>query len=103
MKKEFSNPHVRKHMQFYPEDAGNHSSEVWHGEKLVQGHNRKQLTPMVSHENKTYFVDEICGLADGSAFIPDMFLIRREGGMWARGCHLTKDMEEHRAYFEAAF
>ncbi|KAG8719357.1 hypothetical protein FRC08_003023 [Ceratobasidium sp. 394] len=77
-------------MEFYPQDAGDHSSEIWHGEKLVQGHNRKQLTPMVSHDNKTYFVDEVCELADGSAFIPDMFL-RREGGMWARGCHLTKD------------
>ncbi|KAG8701329.1 hypothetical protein FRC08_004137 [Ceratobasidium sp. 394] len=90
VQQEFSNPRVREHMEFYPQDAGDHSSEIWHGEKLVQGHNRKQLTPMVSHDNKTYFVDEICELADGSAFIPDMFL-RREGGMWARGYHLTKD------------
>ncbi|KAG9093298.1 hypothetical protein FRC06_011576 [Ceratobasidium sp. 370] len=87
---EFSNPSVRVHMHLYPEDAGDHSSETWHGDKLVQGHNRQQLTPMVTHENKTYFVDEFCELADGSAFVPDMFL-RREGEMWARGCHFTKD------------
>ncbi|KAG9080550.1 hypothetical protein FRC06_006451, partial [Ceratobasidium sp. 370] len=91
VQQEFSNLRVREHMEFYPQDTGDHSSEIWHSEKLVQGHNQKQLTPMVSHDDKTYYVDEICELADGSAFIPDMFL-RHEGGMWARGCHLTKDM-----------
>ncbi|KAG9097101.1 hypothetical protein FRC06_007956 [Ceratobasidium sp. 370] len=57
---DFSNRDVRAHMEFYPEDAGNHSSEIWHGEKLVQGHNQKQLTPMATHGNNTYFVDEVC-------------------------------------------
>ncbi|KAG8784047.1 hypothetical protein FRC12_019015 [Ceratobasidium sp. 428] len=90
VQQDFSNRDVRERMEFYPEDAGNHSSEIWHGEKLVQGHNRQQLTPMVTQNGSTYFVDEVCELVDGSTFVPDMFL-RREGGMWARGYHLTKD------------
>ncbi|KAG8729143.1 hypothetical protein FRC11_009437 [Ceratobasidium sp. 423] len=85
-----SNPHVRSYLEFYPEDAENHSSEVWHGEKLAQGHNRKQLTPMVTHNTKTYFIDEVCELVDVSLFIPDMFL-RRAGEMRARGNLLAKD------------
>jgi hypothetical protein len=88
--KDFSNPHVRKHLEFYPEDADKFSSEVWHGEKLVQGHNRKQLTPMVTYNAKTYFIDEVCELADHSLFIPDMFL-RRNGEMWAHGNLLVRD------------
>lgn len=59
-------------------------SEVWHGEKMVCGDQRQQLTPMALHNGKTYFTGEVCGFTDSSFFLVNMFL-RRNGDLWARG------------------
>ncbi|QRW07133.1 hypothetical protein RhiLY_06132 [Ceratobasidium sp. AG-Ba] len=81
---DYSNPHVRKHMQFYPNDGQGPCTEFWDGEKLSQGQNLAQLTPMAMRDGKSYFVGEICQVSGGSFFIPDMFFQRQEE-LWARG------------------
>lgn len=79
-----SNPEVRAQMEFYPTDGEGEVSEIWDGEKLAQGSHLEQLTPMLAVGDTHYYVNELCELVDGSAFIPEMFL-RRQGEIWARG------------------
>lgn len=84
MIQDFSNPHVRKHLRFYPSDGRGSCTEFWDAQKLSQGENLEQLTPMASDNGVSYFVDEVCRLVDGSLFIPKMFF-QREDHIWARG------------------
>jgi hypothetical protein len=79
-----SNLRVRNKLEFYPHDGEGQSSEFWHGDKFFHPNSRLQLTPMAISRNTIYYVDEVCELADGSLFVPDMFL-RRRGELWARG------------------
>jgi hypothetical protein len=89
---DFSNLHVREHLEFYPHDGEGHLSEVWHGEKMACGHNCKQLTPMVINNGKSFFVGEVSRLRSGTYFIPDMF-IKRHGELYARGHQLISQPE----------
>jgi hypothetical protein len=82
-----SNITVRSKLEFYPHDGAGRSAEFWHGDKFFDPKSHLQLTPMTVSGNTMYYVDEICQLADGSLFIPDMFL-RRGGDLWARGHQL---------------
>lgn len=75
---------MHPHLEFYPCVDDGRFSEVWHGEKMVCGHNRDQLTPMAGHNGRVYFVNEVCDLTTGSLFLIKMFL-RKDGALWARG------------------
>lgn len=92
---------MRSKLQFYPEDGEGTSSEFWHGDKLAQGKNISQLTPMATSRFGTYYVNEVCELVDGSLFIPEMFL-RRKGELWARGKQLVAPGQVS-LYFDQAY
>ncbi|CAE6414163.1 unnamed protein product [Rhizoctonia solani] len=84
LRQDFANRRIREQMEFYPHDCDGFMSEVWHGEKMSLGCNRDQLTPMVSHGGRSFFVNELTLLDDGSLFLTDMFLKHR-GELSARG------------------
>ncbi|KAG9121224.1 hypothetical protein FRC07_002910 [Ceratobasidium sp. 392] len=90
---DFSNPGVRRHLELYPHEHGQHRSEIWHGDKMVCGENMDQLTPMVSNEGRSFFVNELALLEDGSYFLPKMFL-KYEGELSARGNRIVIVTEE---------
>ncbi|KAG8777086.1 hypothetical protein FRC12_000558 [Ceratobasidium sp. 428] len=92
LKQDFSNLDVRQHLEFYPNECDGHMSEIWHGEKLTLGENREQLTPMASYGGRSFFVNEISLLDDGSFFLTDMFL-KRHGQLHARGRKLEAHSE----------
>ncbi|KAG8762734.1 hypothetical protein FRC12_008883 [Ceratobasidium sp. 428] len=89
---DFANPSVRQHLEFYPNECDGHVSEIWHGEKMTLGENREQLTPMASYGGRSFFVNEISLLDDGSFFLVDMFL-KRHGQLHARGRKLEAHNE----------
>ncbi|CAE6516777.1 unnamed protein product [Rhizoctonia solani] len=84
LRQDFANLTIREQMEFYPHDCDGFMSEVWHGEKMTLGHNREQLTPMVSLGGRSFFVNELTLLDDGSLFLTDMFL-KHHGQLSARG------------------
>ncbi|KDN47459.1 hypothetical protein RSAG8_03599, partial [Rhizoctonia solani AG-8 WAC10335] len=100
LRQDFANRSVREQMEFYPHDCDGFMSEVWHGEKMALGHNRDQLTPMVSHGGCSFFVNELTLLDDGSLFLTDMFL-KHHGELSARGRKFeAPDLTTHgRNYF----
>ncbi|KAF8599210.1 hypothetical protein BDV93DRAFT_498019 [Ceratobasidium sp. AG-I] len=91
IKQDFSNPHLRKHLRFYPSDGRGSCTEFWDAQKLSQGENLAQLTPMASNNGISYFVDEVCRLEDGSLFIPEMFF-QRQDQIWARGHEVATEL-----------
>jgi hypothetical protein len=82
-----SNIRVRSKLEFYPHDGEGSSSEFWHGDKMFDSKCLSQLTPMAVSSCGTYYVDEVCRLADSTLFVPDVFF-RRRGELWARGYQL---------------
>ncbi|KAG8775794.1 hypothetical protein FRC12_001272 [Ceratobasidium sp. 428] len=92
LKQDFSNLSVRQHLEFYPDDCDGHVSEIWHGDKMTLGENREQLTPMASYGGRSFFINEISLLNDGTFFLTDMFL-KRHGELHARGRKLEAHAE----------
>lgn len=68
-----SNPLLRPGMQFYPEDGGRGSSQVWHGKKWLRDAPDELLTPMTVFNRQAYYIHELARLDDGSLFIPCRF------------------------------
>jgi hypothetical protein len=51
---------------------------------MTLGSNREQLTPMASFGGRSFYVNELALLDDGTYFLTDMFL-KRNGQLSARG------------------
>jgi hypothetical protein len=85
---DMANPLVRPKMQFYPEDAGSRSSEVWHGKKWLRDVDANVPTPMVRVGTVDYFVNELVYCQGKEWFIPERFF-QKGGVLWARGLDVT--------------
>ncbi|KAF8588128.1 hypothetical protein K439DRAFT_1299825, partial [Ramaria rubella] len=83
--KDMSNPLVQPHLVFYPEDAGNTSSQARHGGKWLN------LVPdgvpmlMVKHRwtRRHFYINELAECVDGTYFIPERWFLKKGVGMWA--------------------
>ena len=86
-----SNPLVRPHMNFYPEDANGSMSQTWHGTKWLKDLPDHLLTPMIIHPNseKHFYIGELCYCRDKTWFIPQRWFRKKGAGMWCLGFEVT--------------
>ncbi|KAG8911181.1 hypothetical protein FRC02_006744 [Tulasnella sp. 418] len=79
---EMSNPRVRPHLNFYPEDAGSRLSEAWQSAKWLHKLDASLLTPMIrvstSGTPLDYYVNEPTLLNNGKACIPHRWFMRNQ-------------------------
>ncbi|KAJ3859493.1 hypothetical protein EV359DRAFT_68107 [Lentinula novae-zelandiae] len=73
VKKNFANPHVVKHMNYYPEEVEGPISEVWQAKHHMKYHPSKH-TPMLSSAGKQFYIDEVARLSDNCLVIPKRWL-----------------------------
>ncbi|KDN33741.1 hypothetical protein RSAG8_13172, partial [Rhizoctonia solani AG-8 WAC10335] len=74
--RDVSNPIVAPHLVFYPEDSGDTLAESWQAKKWKEAIPLEQLTPMYSNGGKSYYVNELARLHDGSYVIPQKWITR---------------------------
>ncbi|KAF8575930.1 hypothetical protein K439DRAFT_1623235 [Ramaria rubella] len=88
--KDMSNPLMCPHLIFYPEDAGNTSSQARHG-----GKPDGVLMPMVKHgrTQRHFYINELAECVDGTYFIPERWFLKKGVGMWARGQQIIQSSE----------
>ncbi|KAK0430592.1 hypothetical protein EV421DRAFT_1912712 [Armillaria borealis] len=82
--REFANPEVAKHLQFYPEETDGPISEVWQAECWKE-FDLSQLTPMYSRGLRQFYIEELAQLQDGCYVIPYNWVIR--GRYLHADCH----------------
>ncbi|KAH6880930.1 hypothetical protein BKA70DRAFT_1446935 [Coprinopsis sp. MPI-PUGE-AT-0042] len=73
---EMSNPQVRPHLTFYPEDAGERLEGASQGERWLHNLPPGQTTPMHRIAGVDYYIYEPCMLHDGSFCIPTRWFVR---------------------------
>ncbi|KAJ3803923.1 hypothetical protein F5876DRAFT_71048, partial [Lentinula aff. lateritia] len=76
VKKNFANPHVVKHMNYYPEEVEGPISEVWQAKRHMEYHPSKH-TPMLSSAGKQFYIDEVARLSDNCLVIPKRWIKRK--------------------------
>jgi hypothetical protein len=54
-----ANPLVRPHMHFLPHVDGNHTSQAWHGHKMVHDMPDHILTPCAQIGSQIFYVNEL--------------------------------------------
>ncbi|KAF8156763.1 hypothetical protein B0H34DRAFT_783108 [Crassisporium funariophilum] len=69
---EMANPNIRKHLHFYPEDAGDQLSKAWQAEQWKNELYSSLTMPMIHIHGQDFYTDEICLLrsAPGGSSIP---------------------------------
>ncbi|KAJ6615575.1 hypothetical protein B0H10DRAFT_2164804 [Mycena sp. CBHHK59/15] len=75
--RDFSNPEVAKHLQFYPEETTGPLSEVWQAQRWKE-YKLSELTPMYADGLRQFYIDEVAALEDASLAIPVAW-IKKEG------------------------
>src|ERR1700712_1689180 len=65
-----SNPNVRPHLSFYPEDSGPKLSEARQGQRWLNEIPDAQTTPMLRIGKDDYFIHKPAMLRDGKCCIP---------------------------------
>ncbi|KAJ6480443.1 hypothetical protein C8R45DRAFT_1054393 [Mycena sanguinolenta] len=80
--RDFSNPEVAKHLQFYPEETTGPISEVWQAERWKE-FKPSELTPMYANGLRQFYIGEVAVLANGWCVLPTAW-IKRKGwvGQW---------------------
>lgn len=78
-----SNPRVRPHLNFLPEDSGQHLSEVWQGEHWNRHMDPDLLTPMVRAHGQDFYVFEPTLAENGHVYMPHRWF-KREGKIYAK-------------------
>ncbi|KAJ3009280.1 hypothetical protein NUW54_g2837 [Trametes sanguinea] len=73
---EMSNPQVRPHLQFLPEDAGISLSQAWQASRWRDELDPELATPMVRHHGTDFFVHEPALLDDGRVCMPIRWFTR---------------------------
>lgn len=79
-----SNPKVRPHLSFYPEDSGPKLYEARQGQRWLHELPDNQTTPMVRISGSDYFTYEPAMLRDGTCCIPTRWFLR--GGVVYAKC-----------------
>ncbi|KAF9780464.1 hypothetical protein BJ322DRAFT_1128850 [Thelephora terrestris] len=80
--KDYSNPLIRPHLEFYPEITDGHVSEVWQGEKWRKRIDPRILTPMVAIGSRHFYVFEFARLRDGRYIVPERW-VKYKGELYA--------------------
>ncbi|THU97830.1 hypothetical protein K435DRAFT_721412, partial [Dendrothele bispora CBS 962.96] len=75
IKRNFANPHVAPHMNFYPEVTPGPISEVWQCERWKE-FDPSQHTPMFSTGGKQFYIEEVAKLRDNRLVIPISWMKR---------------------------
>ncbi|KAJ7294046.1 hypothetical protein C8J57DRAFT_1042339 [Mycena rebaudengoi] len=73
---EMSNPKVRPHLQFYPEDTGKMLEEARQGKRWLEEIPSEQTTPMARIGTQDYFIHEPIMLTDGTCCVPIRWFMR---------------------------
>ncbi|KAJ7302618.1 hypothetical protein DFH08DRAFT_641770, partial [Mycena albidolilacea] len=85
--RDFSNPEIVKHLNFYPEETLGPISEVWQAERWKE-FNPSELTPMYSRGLRQFYINEVAQLHNGKKVIP-LTWIRRMGTLCADCLEVT--------------
>ncbi|KAJ7606159.1 hypothetical protein DFH06DRAFT_1107659 [Mycena polygramma] len=85
--RDFSNPEVAKHLQFYPEITSGPISEVWQAERWKE-YKPSELTPMYSRGLRQFFLEEVAELQNRSLVIP-LAWFRRDKVLYANCVDVT--------------
>ncbi|KAJ6628304.1 hypothetical protein B0H10DRAFT_2271410 [Mycena sp. CBHHK59/15] len=96
--KDFSNPEVAKHLEFYPETTTGPICEVWQAQRWKE-YKPSELTPMYANRLRQFYIDEVAVLENGSLVIPVAWL-RRTGILGANCVKVTDD--ENGPYFQSS-
>ncbi|KAF8599821.1 hypothetical protein BDV93DRAFT_448715 [Ceratobasidium sp. AG-I] len=59
LKQDMANPHVRKHMYFFPHKDGKQRSQAWNGRKMMYDVPDHVLTPCARLDNSIFYVNEL--------------------------------------------
>lgn len=89
-----SNPRVRPHLQFLPEDAGARLSEAWQAERWLKELDPDLATPMVRMHGQDFFVHEPASLRDGRVCMPTRWF-RRDGRVVASAWLMVPTPNDH--------
>ncbi|KAJ6503838.1 hypothetical protein C8R45DRAFT_894926 [Mycena sanguinolenta] len=73
---EMSNPKVRPHLSFYPEDSGPKLSEARQGQRWLKEIPDEQTTPMLRIQGDDYFIHEPAMLCNGAFCIPTRWFVK---------------------------
>ncbi|KAJ7603920.1 hypothetical protein FB45DRAFT_1085359 [Roridomyces roridus] len=73
---EMSNPRVRPHLEFYPEDTAKLLQEARQGKRWLEEIPFSQTTPMARIDLQDYYIHEPAMLKDGTYCIPIRWFIR---------------------------
>ncbi|KAI0263371.1 hypothetical protein BC834DRAFT_997123 [Gloeopeniophorella convolvens] len=73
---DFTNPLVRPHMVFYPEDTQGKIVETWQAQKWLAEVGLEHLTPMVIHAGQHFYVNELAECRDGTYVLPVRWIVR---------------------------
>ncbi|KAK6984177.1 hypothetical protein R3P38DRAFT_3333013 [Favolaschia claudopus] len=73
---EMSNPKVRPHLQFYPEDSGKVLEEARQGKRWLEELPSEKTTPMVRIGKQDYHIHEPAMLRDGTFCMPFRWFMR---------------------------
>ncbi|KAJ7634017.1 hypothetical protein B0H17DRAFT_1164135 [Mycena rosella] len=73
---EMSNPKVRPHLEFYPEDSGSLLEEARQGKRWLEEIPSDQITPMARIGTQDYFIHEPAMLTDGTFRMPFRWFLR---------------------------
>lgn len=71
-----SNPKVRPHLEFYPEDSGKILEEARQGKRWLEEIPSEQTTPMARIGTQDYFIHEPAMLTDGTCRMPFRWFVR---------------------------
>ncbi|KAJ4467657.1 hypothetical protein C8J55DRAFT_394516, partial [Lentinula edodes] len=86
---EFSNGHVRAHLNFLPEDAGKSLGEAYQAERWLKEQDPKLLTPVHLAAGQDFFTFEPALLADGKTVCMPSRWFRRHGKVFAKAWAMT--------------
>ncbi|KAJ3875201.1 hypothetical protein F5051DRAFT_462159 [Lentinula edodes] len=86
---EFSNVHVRAHLNFLPEDAGKSLSEAYQADRWLKEQDPKLLTPVHLAAGQDFFTLEPALLADGKTVCMPSRWFRRHGKVFAKAWAMT--------------
>ena len=84
LEQELSNPLVRPHLVFFPEDAPELYSDACHGQRWLRKMDAELLSPMISEKGQQFYIFEPTMLVNQVFCIPHRWF-RRSGSMrgWA--------------------
>ncbi|KZT18999.1 hypothetical protein NEOLEDRAFT_1048020, partial [Neolentinus lepideus HHB14362 ss-1] len=75
---EISNPQVRPHLRFLPEDSGNRLSEAWQAQRWLHELDSSLTTPMIRTGGQDFYIYEPVLLHDGQVCMPHRWFTRGE-------------------------